>query len=61
MERFKDINSRDPEIQRQKAEEAAEKARQEAEAKAKEKEIAEQNLRDDVSEIVRLMNQLGLK
>lgn len=41
MERFKDINSRDPEIQRQKAEQAAEKARQEAEAKALEKETKE--------------------
>lgn len=61
MERYKDINSRDPERQRQKAEQEAEKAREEAEAKQKEKDEAEQKLKDDVAKIVTLMNKLGLK
>lgn len=51
MERYRDINSRDPERQRQKAEQEAEKARQEAEAKAKEKETAEAQLQTDVHTI----------
>ena len=56
-----DIEARDPAKQKAKADREAEQARKDAEAAAKEKETKEQKLRDDVAEIVTLMNKLGLK
>jgi len=61
MKRWKELRDNDPQVQREKAKREAEKAAAEREAKAKAKETAEKKLQTNVSEIVSLMKQLGLK
>ena len=55
------IKGIDPEEKAREAEKKAEEARKRAEEAQKEKEAVEQKLRDDVSEILSLLQKLGLK